>query len=272
MSVLKNKRNLSPYEYELSFNELYKYCRIQFAKIPKRRRSTLLNPLQDVIQRIHTNIMELSTGYVPYNTRAQWRYDLINQILYDIGTLQKPLFCYYNVLSVETKHMRQISVLANNLVALLEGMRSKSEFYNNNEVDEVKRIMYYKAEDISRVKFLSKMSELHQYVHGKAIYLQKSTLGYEAKLLLELVNNAWYHCLMANQKIPTTKLEYQYRRRHISDAISCLHKLNRPMLSVFCMAEYSNNVMKEWSALLTTEIRLLQALQSSDKKRFGRLN
>lgn len=271
MSVLKNKRNLSPYEYERSFNELYKYCSIQFSKIPARRRTSLLSPLQEVLQRIQTNIMELSTGYVTYKERTLWRYNLINQILHDISSLQEPLFCYYNVLSVETKHMQQISTLSNNLIVLLDGMRNKLEITNDIENCEVTRIMYYKIEDIGRVKFLSQMSKLHQYVHGKAIYLQKSTLGYEARLVLDLVNDAWYHCLLANQKIPTTKLEYVTRRQHISHALSCLHKLNRPMLSIFCMAEYSNNVMHEWSSLLTTEIKLLKSLQSSDKKRFGSL-
>ena len=43
------------------------------------------------------------------------------------------------------------------------------------------------------------------------------------------------------------------------------------MLSLFTMLEYSENVMREWSRMLAEEIKLLTALQKSDKKRFNNL-
>lgn len=37
MSVLKNKRSVSKYEYENSFNIMYQYFKIQLSKTPIRR-------------------------------------------------------------------------------------------------------------------------------------------------------------------------------------------------------------------------------------------
>ena len=85
------------------------------------------------------------------------------------------------------------------------------------------------------------------------------------------MNDAWYQCVSANRKIPTTKQEVISRQKHISNAISDLHKMNRPMLSLFILMDYSEREMREWADLLTEQIRLLYALQKSDKKRFGKL-
>ena len=47
--------------------------------------------------------------------------------------------------------------------------------------------------------------------------------------------------------------------------------MNRPLISIFNIMEYSNHVMKEWADILNLELKLLYGLQKSDQERFKNL-
>lgn len=271
MAVLKNKRSLSKYEYEHTFNAMYEYFRIQLRKIPTRRQEWVSKPITDILRSVHMSIMELNTGYVPYKDRAQWRYNIILSAINSLMALQKPLYCYWDIVDADEKHKKNLCAHVNKEIALLHGMLKTNTFYTENDESRIKHIMYYKNEDINNAKFLSVMRALHRYTHGKAIRAKSEFDAFETRTMIELVDDAWYHCLEANKTIPENKSEYITRKNHISKAISCLHKLNRPLLSLFILMGYSESIMREWSELLTQELALLSALQKSDKKRFGKL-
>ena len=74
--------------------------------------------------------------------------------------------------------------------------------------------------------------------------------------------------MLANRKIPTTQKEYIKRKEYLSKSISCLNKMNRGLLFYFNLMKYSERVMNEWSEMLTQELKMLHALQKSDKSRF----
>lgn len=90
-------------------------------------------------------------------------------------------------------------------------------------------------------------------------------------MLISLVNDAFYELILANKKIPETRIEYEARRQHISNSITYLKEMNRPMLFYFNLMQYSERIMKEWSELLVSELKMLSSLQKSDKERFKTL-
>lgn len=271
MSVLKNKRGISQYEYEHTFNTMYGYFRTQLNKVPVRRRTWISTQITDILRDVHHSIMELSTGYAPHTRRAKYKHDLIINALDGLSSMQKPLYCHWDIMKTDLKHRQTWCEHINKEIILLHGMLKANSLYTDEDDLHVKYLMYYKREDIDNAKFLSNMRELHRYTHGKVIHANRQFDGFESATLIELVDDAWYHCIEANKKIPKTKAEYAIRRTHLSKSISCLRKLNRPMLSLFILMGYSERIMREWSGLLVDELKLITALQSSDKKRFGTL-
>lgn len=271
MSVLKNKRSVSKYEYENSFNIMYQYFKIQLSKTPIRRQKWIYPELTEILRDVHMSIMELSTGYKDYKERDEWRYNLIKYSLKRLQDFQNPLCSYWAIMKTDEKHRITWCEHINKEIALLKGMLKSNPCYNEGDELGIKLIMYYKNSDVKNAKFLSNMKELLEFSHSKIIHAKKEFDGFESASIIELVGDAWYYCLSANRKIPENAEEYKERKENISNAISCLHKLNRPMLSLFIMVGYSEHVMREWSDLLTKELKLLSSLQKSDKKRFGSL-
>lgn len=271
MSVLKNNRSLSQYQYEWDFNKMYEYFRIQISKVPRRRTAWISVSLTDVLRRVHSNIMELSTGYVPQKKRAQWKHDLILGALTDLASMQAPLYTFWNIMQTDEHHRKTWCECINKEIVLLQGLLRANSQYSEIDEEGVDFIKYYKTSDISNAKFLQNMKELHKFSHAKVIRAKESFDGFESSTIIELVNDAWFYCISANEKIPETKKELSSRQKHISNAISDLHKMNRPMLSLFVLMNYSENEMREWADLLNEQLRLLYALQKSDKNRFSKL-
>lgn len=272
MAILKNQRTLSQYEYERAFNSMYQHFRNECGKIPIRRRQWLCTELANLLRSAHSDIMELSTGFVDHSVRKEWKCNLANSAIGYLAKLQAPLYYYWNIMQTTESQMQNWCEIINSVISLLYGVfRSNAYNVEISEQEKVQYIMYYRKQDIESAKFLSNMRDLHRYSHSKVIRAHKDFDGFESSTIISLVNDAWYHCIAANQKIPKNKQEYIERRAHLSDAISSLQKLNRPMLSLFILLDYSEQTMREWSDLLVEEIRLLTALQKSDKKRFGSL-
>ena len=269
MSILKNERTVCKYEYERSFNLMYQYFRTQMSKTPIRRQKWVYPKITEILRDAHMAVMELSTGYKDITIRNQWRYDLIKHAMNRLCDLQNPLYSYWCIMGIDEKHRKTWCDYINTEISLLQGMLEANPCYEDDT--KAKFIMYYKTSMIENAKFLSNMKELLLFSHSKIIHAKKDFDGFESATIIELVGDAWYHCISSNQKIPENLDDYKKRQEHISDAISCLHKLNRPMLSLFTMLEYSENVMREWSGMLVEEIKLLTALQKSDKKRFKNL-
>lgn len=273
MAVLKNKRAVSEYEYERKFNDLLRYSRIQLRKASTRRIKFLVVPITDILRNTHSIIMELNTGYTKPKERNAVHFNLLCNALQQLYSLQKPLYTYWNIMATDEKQCRYWVGCINDEIKLLYAMILSNPQYSQfkDQIGEIKYIMYFKKEDIAKAKFLAKMMELHRFTHGKAVHLPKEYDCFETATMIELVNDAWYCCLMANHKIPSTASEYNSRRQYISRAISDLNKMNRPLLSIFSLMNYSESVMREWSDLLSDELKLLYKLQVSDKKRFSKL-
>lgn len=264
MAVLKSKRNISKYEFEHTFSDLYAYSRNRTMRIAKRKQKWLCYNIDNLMNNMFDIIMELNEGRFFSENPNEEKLSLIRELLNQLSTLEKPLMVLWNIEQYETKKMVNWATLVNKEINLLNMMST-----NENTPRHITVLDWRK---IHEIQFLSKMSELHRYVHGKVIHVKNCYDNTSSSLLIKLADDAFYSLIVANYKIPTTQSEYKKRKENISKAISSLCKMNRPMIFYFNVMGYSEHIMREWSDLLTSELKLLYALQKSDRMRFSDLN
>lgn len=261
MSVLKNKRGIARTEFENTFTKLYQYSAIQTKKVSKRRRKWLSYPIDTIMNRVYRNLMNINDGYFRSSSEKEnFTSETAIQAISDLNSLDKPLVVLWNVEKYETRKMNYWTSLIAPEVELLNQMHKSEDILCN--------VMVLDWDTIKNVKFLDNMSKLHRYTHGKVVNAKGGYDDTEGSLLIELVDDAFYEVLLANRKIPATKHEYELRRKHISKAITCLNEMNRPLLFFYNLMQYSERIQVEWAEMLTSELKMLSALQKSDKKRF----
>lgn len=263
MSVLKNKRRISSQEFEHTFSELYLYSMNQTNAVAKRRKKWICRNIDNAMNVIANTISEINFGYFPKETKRQSIEELAWQSIDCLANLEKPIMVFWNVEKYEVRKMANWVSQINFEMELLNGICSKKK--------EIRKVMILDWNKINSVVFLKNMSDLHRYIHGKVVNAKNKYDDTEASMLIDLADEAFYSLMMANSKIPTTKAQYEKRKERISTAISCLRKMNRPTLFYFNLMGYSENVMREWAGMLSKELKLLYALQKSDKERYKSL-
>lgn len=265
MAVLRSKRQVSKTEFENTFSALYRQTREYTLAIPRRRKKWLSKEIIRHMNAAYREVVEVNDYFHP--DKAQKIEHIQNMAksaachLYD---LEKPLMVMWNVQKFETDKMARWVELINKEISLLNSIAVSKEATSG--------IMMLDWQVVNTANFLKNMSDLHRYTHGKVAGAKVDYDDTEGALLISAVDDAWYCLLQANKKVPTTRKEYEKRRENISRAIMHLQEMNRYLLSYFNLMRYSERVMNEWCLLLTTELRLLFAVQSSDKKRFGSLS
>lgn len=264
MSVLRSKRRIAQSEFENSFTELYQFSMVQTSKIPKRRQKWLCTDIDNRMNALYRGLMQVNDAYFRNrNERAEYAASVAAQHINNLNALEKPLMVLWDVQKYETGTMAHWVSKIKREVFLLNQM------HDEENVEFEVSILDWRA--IDNANFLKNMSELHRYTHGKVANAYTAYDGTEGSLLISLVNDAFYELVLANKKVPETKDEYERRRRHISNAITYLKEMNRPMLFYFNLMHYSEKVMNEWSELLVSELKMLASLQRSDKERFKSL-
>lgn len=262
MAVLRSKRKISKIEFENTFAKLYHYSANQTAKISKRKRKWLCNKINNKMNNIYNSIMELNEILYSKEFSKEEKKILIQQIISELITLDKPLYILWNIEKYKTKTMAYwCDLLQNeyNLLCKMIKMKPKYKF----------KILDYKA--INNAKFIKNMSEFHRFVHSKIIKAPCKYDDTSGNLLIKLVDDAFYFVIQANKKIPKTQQEFKQRIKYINKAITGLYKMQRQIIFYCNLMQYSEKILKEWNYYLTSELKMLKALKKSDIVRFGNL-
>ena len=261
LSVIRSKRHISKFEYENTFTKLYQFSAEQTSKVSKRRNKWLCTDIDEIMNNAYNLIMEINEGYFETDKEENIA-ELVNQTLDYLLKLEKPLLILWSVQKYKTKTMVAWSNLVNEEINLLYKMINKKAKYRM-------KILDYNA--INKASFLKNMSDFHAYVYGKVINAPMKYDNSSGALLIRLVDDAFYHLIEANKRIPSNKKELKEREEHISNSISALRKIQRQTLFYFNVMRYSENVLQEWTDYLTQELKLLYALRKSDAERFKNL-
>lgn len=213
---------------------------------------------------IYRDLMQISDTYFRNKTeRFEFAAEMAKYTIPKFNAIEKPLMMLWNVQQYEIGSMARWVSKIKREVDLLNRM------HDDEDVECEVSVLDWRV--INNANFMHNMSVLHRYTHGKVANAYKTYDGTQGALLISIVNDAFYELILANKSIPTTKSEYEERRQHISNAITYLKEMNRPMLFYFNLMQYSERVMNEWAKLLTDELRMLTALQKSDRDRFKNL-
>lgn len=261
MSVIRSKRHISKFEYENTFTKLYQFSAEQTSRISKRRKKWLCTDIDEIMNNAYNLIMEMNEGYFESDKEENIA-ELVNMALDYLLKLEKPLLILWSVQKYKTKTMVTWSNLVCDEINLLYKMIDKKANYRM-------KILDYNA--INKASFLKNMSDFHSYVYGKVINAPMKYDNSSGALLIRLVDDAFYHLIEANKKIPSNQRELKEREEHLSKSISALRKMQRQTLFYFNLMRYSENVLQEWTDYLTQELKLLYALKKSDAERFKNL-
>lgn len=264
MSVLRSKRRISRSEFEHSFSELYEFSMTQTSKIAKRRKKWICAPIDNQMNILYRELMQISDCYFRDKTeKAEYVSGIVKKCIKRLNSLEKPLMILWDIQRYDTGVMaRWVSKIRWEVLLL-------NQMHESEDIEIDVSILDWHA--INSANFLKNMSELHRYTHGKISNAYSAYDGTQGSLLISLVNDAFYELILANKKIPETRQEYELRRQHISNAMTYLKGMNRPMLFYFNLMRYSERVMQEWSELLVNELKMLSSLQKSDRERFSSL-
>lgn len=264
MAVLRSKRQLAKTEFENTFATLYNEVKRYTIAIPRRRQKWLCKEINKLMNQAYRDVIEVNDYYhIDKVITAEHRKQMACVAAGHLYDLEKPMIVMWNVQRFETDKMARLVDLFNRELGLLNKI--------NKYTERTDGFMMLDWRAVNNAEFLKTMSELHRYTHGKVANARMDYDDTSGALLIQAVDDALYSLMKANRKIPTTRKEYEKRRDNISRAIMCLKEMNRYLLSYFNLQCYSERVMSEWTKLLTQEQKLLYAIQSSDKKRFGKL-
>ena len=267
MAVLKNDRNISECEYERTFKYLYKLTSDNIAKVPKRKHKTICDIITKYMNAIFYDILSITEVCGKSVTAKSEKDILIKRSIKRLRKMEEPLLVFWNIEKYPEDKMKRWATLIDTEVSLLSKMLEKGE----SVVVDMNNMMTINWQQIRRANFMENMSTLHKVVHSKACHLPNMYFDTSTQILLKCVDDAWYSLLKANQRMPKTKADYETRRKLISEAISNLYKLQRPLATFFNIMGYSENTINYISKLLTDEIKMLQTLQKSDRERFANL-
>ena len=265
MSVLKNKRNSSPYDYVEAFMKLYEYSDLKTSKVPSRKQRWLAAPIDDRMNEIYNLVMQSSNQYLNYGIKLKNEKEQAKIIIQQLISLQKPLIALWSIERYSTREMVHWCDLINETINMTLRM-------GGYEIPKGRQYMYildYKA--IQKMDFLKNMRELHRLIYTKMVSAPTHIRDSRGCLLMDLADDALYRLTEANHKIPRDLKQYEKRKEHIEIAMDDIRQMERIVIAVFSLMSYSNQIMIEWSKLVNDEITLLSGLKKSDESRFSDL-
>lgn len=266
MAVLKNKRDIAECEYERTFKALYRTIVDSISKIAKRKQKWLCKDIYKNLNSALNDILSLTDDYFSKDTAKEEKYCLIQHSIECLSNLEKPFMVLWNIEKYPEDKMRLWSALVEKEVSLLN-----NKIQGVNVVVHMNKIIPINWKRVNDASFLKNMSMLHKVVHSKAIHIPNTYDDSDTSFLIGCIDDVWYNLLKANEKIPKTKDEYEKRRKLISNSISGLKKIQRPLVLFFNIMQYSENTMKSITTMVNDEIKMLTCLQKSDKERFSNL-
>ena len=264
MSVRKNDRNLSGYEYEHTFELLYKETENRMKMIPKRRREFLCEPITNIMNGVYNLITSISFDFTYKGIKGSDNKDKIQETIELLLSVQKYMYAFWSIQNTELRVSAAWCEMANKEIKLLCGtakIERKDEWF----------MTALDIESAEKFLILKKARQFHKFLNGKIISSKatiKNTRGYS---LWDMADSILYHLCEGNKKPPETKDEYETRRKHFQQALDKLNAIERPTLAYFNLMDYSENVMHEWSEYINELQNMLNSLIAADKARYANL-
>lgn len=277
MSVLKNKRRTSKIEYERNFLGFYEYMTGRIDSMPRRWMKPLGLPMKEALNQMYDDVLLVSEMYIDKDPSKK-RYMQCRKVVEELIAFQEWIYLYWNLSDgrngvkwADADRRKYMSDFLNRQIYLLGGIMHRLDPKKKFGRMEVTYMRPFTRRDIKDIVFLEKLYELNELVYPKCIRIPMAARDEEVRLACKYIRNAFYCAYSGNSIFPTTKGEYNKRRRLFGEAISDLYRLNRPMVKMFMVHLFSDEDMEAITQLVNESTRLLQGIQNTDKERFSAL-
>ncbi len=264
MSVIANKRKTAFSEFERQAISLCKFTEERLRKVPSRYKKFINPGLYDPVNRAAMALIYANeqNGRTPEGQERRTAY--FKQAVRLLVGQQKALFAAWNVLGIDEDAARRWSERVNRVIALVWGV-------NGWKQEERPMIIPLPTKKMGRLEFLHNMAELHRYTYQKIGHAPQHCKDTISGQIAGFVDTALAEIVLANYKEPTTKKEAEERAKHLDKAMQSLNGMQRPLLALWLLMDYSEATMNEWAGIIDAELKMLAGLKKSDAERFKSL-
>lgn len=264
MSVLRSRRGIAFSEFERNMWKIHRDLENRMHGIPARYKKHVCDKLYEPMNRAYNALIianeQKGGSYAAKEKRQKYFKIAITALM----QMEKPMLCFCNIREMETAGLNQIEKSMNYEIALVCGAAGWDK--GMKPVFHVLR-----KEKFKKLAFLGKMGDLHRYTFQKTVHAPNDAFDSLSTRINDFATNALYGVVMANIKEPETKEEAQRRDAWLKDAIDNLNAMQRPMVGLWNIMQYSEAVMDEWAGMIDEELRILAGLREADRKRYSSL-
>lgn len=263
MSVLRSRRKVAYSEFERQMANICRYTNDRLGSVPARYRKFLYPKVYNPMNAAYTNLILANEQNARTKTGIERRNAYFGVALKHICSMQKPMLSLWNIIDVKEESCEQWANMFNREIALIFGAAKKQEDCN--------MFVALPRSKIQKLAFLNKMSELHKFTYQKIGHAPEYCKDLLSCKIAEFADAALYCIVMANHKIPETKSDAEKRLGYIQGAIDNLNGMQRPLLALWNIMDYSEKIMDDWAGLLSDELRILEGLKKADSSRYKNL-
>lgn len=264
MGVLRSRRGIAYSEFERNMEILHKNLADRMHALPARYKKHLCEPLYEPMNRCLNALIIADEQKGSAQAAKEKRQKYFRLGMHHLMRMEKPLIAFCIIRDVSDGGMDEIEKAMNYEIALIYGAAGW-----NKEGKPV--IHLYNREKFKRLAFLHKMAALHRYTFQKTAHAPNDCFDALSARIDQFATNALYAVIMANQREPKNRAEAAIRDAWLKDAIDNLNAMQRPMVGLWNIVEYSENTMDEWAGMIDEEIRILIGLREADRKRYSSL-
>ena len=273
MAIRVSQRKVSEIEYENTYYKVYAYITGKAKHLPKRHMHYIGEPMNRKLNEIYEKIARCTDYYLHDKGKSADRYRICESILVDFDEVMRISYFWWNVSSGnnEVKYVKQNqrefwAGLINKEISLLSGVMRKCR--KKNGAAEAPIMKAYRKSELKKAVFLEKLAELQNIIYKRAIRQGKDFRDAQMEMLVKLSRDAFYNALEGNSIAASNGNLYKKRMKYFSDAIGNLYAMNRPFRELCFEEVFSEKEMSELCNRVTECLKILQALQKSDKERF----
>ena len=264
MSVLRSKRGLAYSEFERNMSMIHQELEQRMNALPSRYKKHVCQKVYEPMNRAYNALIiaDEQKGVAPSGKVKRQQYFKLG--LSFLMQMEKPLMAFMNIRDVSENGAEALEKSLNFEIALIYGAADWPK-----EEKPVFHILH--KNKFKKLKFLSKMAELHRFTFQKTAHAPNDCFDALSVRIDDFATNALYDVVMANEREPRTREEAQRRDAFLKDAIDNLNGMQRPMLGLWNVMDYSERIMDEWAGMIDEELRILSGLRESDRKRYSGL-
>lgn len=264
MGVLRSRRGIAYSEFERNMWKIHIDLEQRMHALPARYKKHVCDKLYEPMNRAYNALIIADEQKGSAQAAKDKRQQYFHQAIRALMRMERPLMAFFNIREVSDNGAELIGKALNYEIALIFGAAGWDK-----EDKPVFHIM--RKEKFNRLAFLGKMAELHRYTFQKTAHAPNDCFDALSARIDDFATNALYAVVMANEKEPRTREEAQTRDAWLKDAIDSLNGMQRPMVGLWNIMQYSERIMDEWAGMIDEELRILAGLREADRKRYSGL-